>query len=268
MGYGVTYAKMLKKTRWFGAVALAIALAVSQVASPVHASNTGVHVYVDGPQLAVTNVSSSGVTVSSTPFSLRGSVRKLNQIRLYIDGNFATIIPLDQTATTFQYDLTVSPGQHVIELIGVGNDGPIPGVSFSIDYQPPTSSPSIQPKNGGSSPPAMGGLVIGPTIQKSTNGLAPLSSVPGVGTIYSGLLFLDILQPGGGMGIGVLRLVLLVLALVLLVFARVILILYRNVRYGWLGWRRRPLPAVLRRHPLAFLRLVGLVLLIAVICLV
>lgn len=269
MGYGVAYRKMLKKTRWACAITLVITLAISQVAPPVYAGDTGVQVYVDGPQLAVTNVSPSGVTVTSTPFSLRGSVRKLNQIRLYIDGNFATIIPLDQTATTFQYDLTVSPGHHTIELVGIGDDGPIPGVSFGIDYQPSTlSSPSAQPKSDSTASPAMGGLVIGPTVQKSPERLTPLSAMPGVGTIYSSLLFLDIVQPSGGMGIGAPRLVVVLLAFALLVFAPRVLALYRRVRYQWLGWCKWSLPGVLRQYPLTFLRVVGLVLLIAVICLV
>jgi hypothetical protein len=47
-------------------------------------------------------------------------------------------------------------------------------------------------------------------------------------------------------------------------FARPALSLYRKVRYTWLGFSKRPLPPFMNRHPLAFIRIVGAILIAGV----
>lgn len=281
MRYNVGKIVVKKKNnswRSYGLALVTSTFIVAGLMSPVYATDSAVQVKVQCnqsnpcPTLSLDNISSTQV-ISSPTLVITGTELALNQIQVFVDGQQVSIIPLDQSSTTFSYNLVVTPGTHTVVFVGIDSNGPGPTVSFTVKYTPPTQ-PQV-PQQTIQQGSAQTGVVVGEvgeglTISpnQKTSSLNPTQYLPS--GLVGALIFLDFITPGNPSDLGImfLRFLLILTALVVFFLARPLLAAYRKVRYGWLNWRKRPMPDIIRQHPLATLRLIGLSIAILVVCIV
>lgn len=270
---GIGKTGQIAKWRFVPLHLLAVVLFLCTFVVTAHAEDTSVQTIINSgtlnPALTLTSPTSPA-TVTTMPLSVEGMVSSLTQIRVYIDDIFSVTIPLDTGATTFQYDLVIPAGTHVAKLVGISPFADIsPTVTFSVTYTPPQTNPGgstsqpTTPTTTTTTSQRGGGVVIShdPTSNSTTTYTPPnyASSLPT--WFYNGLVALDIARPndtdGKELAKTVQRIVLASIGLFFLDFARPAYYLYIKIRYGWLGFNKRPLPEFTRRHPLSVIRTVG-----------
>ena len=246
----------------------------------VQAEGTSVQASVNSgtlhPALELSGINSP-VTVDAMPLHLAGTVDSLTQIQVYVDGEYSVAIPLDAGATSFSYDLVIPAGSHAVKLVGISPFADIsPTVELSVTYVPPTQqSVGGGSTPDGSSPTATGGGVVisrDATSNASTTYVAPVekSSLPT--WVYNGLVAVNLLRKDDVNGTELTktmqRFSLAATGMFLFVFARLAFLLYHRVRYSWLGFRKRPVPRFLHRHPLGYIRVLGAILITSVFSLI
>ena len=245
-------------------------------ATEVYAENTNIQVSVDSgtlhPSLVLT-VGNQPMLVEAMPVEITGIVKDLSQIQVYVDNVFAVTIPLDQGATTFSHNLIIPQGPHSVKFVGITPFANVnPTESIVITYTPVVSG-TTQPSDSSSVSPQKGGAVISRS-GMSTTAMAADYTQPSYATampswLYSGLLALDIARSDDSNGSEVIktlqRIVVVGISLLFIMFARPTLSFYRLIRYKWLGFNKRPLPSMVRKRPLLFIRSSGLLLFFSVL---
>lgn len=253
-------------------LACAVVLGALLLGGTAYAADTSVNVNITGstaPSLAVENPVPK--SVKNPFFVIRARVTALTQVQIYMDGDYVTTVPLTPDETSFEYTLSLTGGTHDVTLIGIGAyGGENQTTAFSIAYTPESPSPSATTPSGKSgmvgSP--LGGVIVGGSSLPSFE-IPTWAKLPGVNKLYEALVFADIVNPyrPDDTPLMLLRCGLAMLGLVLIAFARPVLASYRRARYGWLGWHKRPLPNLIRHHPLRTLRIVGVLLFVAILVL-
>lgn len=234
----------------------------------VYATDTTVQAALNGspaPDLQL-NLSSPA-TVAVMPVVVHGTVANLTQVQIYVDGNYSSTIPLTPSATSFDYSLNLNEGTHTVQFVGISAyTSSNPSVTVTIIYTPPV----VPPPGGSSGTPSGGtsgstGVTIGgaavPDLQAPN-----LLTIPMPGWLYKTLVFFDIINPNKPSDTSIMfwRFLLLMIGLFFVVFARLVLASYRKVRYDWLRWNKHPLTYILRRAPLFWIRLLGLMIIVYV----
>jgi len=230
----------------------------------VNVNNQTALVFVTALNASEVTASENTVKTSSAFSRLRGPVNKLLQLRIYVDTNYVATVPLTPLMTDFTYDLELEPGTHTVLVEGVSaNESPNPSYSFTVEYAPAIVSPGpVAP----TTPPSNGqGVTIDSTatVDQVTGPSEVNLQLPS--WLYTTLITLDIASTtptGTSIKLGFWRPILLIISILAITFAPWILKTYRHLRYTWLGWHGQPLPAALRRHPLFWIRLFGVALLI------
>ncbi len=98
-------------------------------------------------------VSDSTVTEATVP--LAGSVTQANQIEVYIDDVFDSVIPLTLGQSTFTGSAQIVQGTHTIKVVAIDICSGVNGTFSSIvTYEPP---PDTVPSTGGETPTDVGG---------------------------------------------------------------------------------------------------------------
>ena len=264
---------LLKKRSFFGVLVLTSVLLFSLPASSAGAVGSSVEVNVNNQTALVfitsvntseLNSSTNTVQTSSPTVRLRGPVNKLLQLRIYVDTTYVSTVPLTPTMTEFEHDIEVTPGSHTIEVEGISaNSSPNPRYSFTLIYTPTINTPGTTIPPTQPTPDTDEGVII-----DSTGTVAPVGSPSEVSIqlpswLFNALVTLDIASPtatGTSIKLGFWRPIIIILSILFMTFAPWILKSYRHLRYTWLGWHGQPLPAALRRHPLLWIRLTGVVL--------
>lgn len=279
-GVGIT-ALSIKRGLWL--LVVASALLSFGVFYTANAEDTNVQATINSgtihPALGVTGITSPHM-VDAMPLHLAGTVDSLTQIQLYVDGEYSVAIPLDAGATSFTYDLVMAEGAHTVKLVGISPFADVsPTVELAVTYSPPNQGSD---GSGGTTPDSTtttssesnGGIVISHDTSGSGSTLyaEPLNTSPLPTWLYNGLVAVDILQKndvtGKELTKTVQRFSLATTGMVFFVFARPTLLLYHRVRYSWLGFRKRPAPEFLRRHPLGYIRVIGAILVTSVFSLI
>ncbi len=234
----------------------------------VYATDTIVQAALNGspaPDLQITLA--SPVTVANMPLLVTGTISNLNQIQVYVDGNYSSMIPLTPATTTFSYSLNLNSGTHTVQFIGISAyTSTNPSVTISVIYTPPVTPPaggsSGTPSGGGS---GSNGVTIGGAAVSDLQ-TPNLLTIPMPDWMYKTLVFFDIINPNKPSDTSTMfgRFLLLMIGLFFVVFARLVLASYRKIRYDWLRWNKRPLTYILRRAPLFWIRLIGLVIIVYV----
>ena len=230
----------------------------------VNVNNQTALVFVTSVNTSELNSSTNTVQTSSPIVRLKGPVNKLLQLRIYVDTTYTSTVPLTPTMTEFEHDIEVAPGTHTVEVEGISaNSSPNPRYSFTLIYSPVINTP------GTTSPPAQPTPNDGQGVTiDSTGTVQPVGSPSEVNIqlpswLFNALVTLDIASPtttGTSIKLGFWRPIIIILSILFMTFAPWILKSYRHLRYTWLGWHGQPLPAALRRHPLLWIRLTGVVL--------
>lgn len=234
----------------------------------VYAQGSTVRTNIDSgtlhPALELTSPTNP-VNVTALPISLTGTLSALTQIQVYVDNVFSVTIPLDEGATSFSYALVIPSGAHEVKLVGISPFADnSPTVTFSATYTSPVApnEPATQPTTT-TTVSERGGAVISRdgTTSSSTTYVEPTYAASLPTWFYNGLLSLDLAQPGDVDGTETAKMLqrffLASSGAFFLFFARLTLSMYRKVRYVWLGFSKRPLPAFMRSSPLAVIRVVG-----------
>lgn len=190
------------------------------------------------PILTIDNVPQHSVVISAVPFRLHGSINALSQLRIYIDGAFSQVVPLSVHDTSFDYDITVSPGTHTVTIVGVSAYGSSnPEINFTITYTPeptPSQPPFGSPRSGQAN--QQGGVILTNQIQSGMSTVqTPLN--PMLDALYNGLIALNIVTPRDLTQTPTMlwRLMGVTTGLVLVFMPWVFRWIYRRIWYGWLG---------------------------------
>lgn len=213
------------------------------------------------PILTVDNVPQNKVLIAATPFRLRGSVNALAQLRIYVDGVFSQVVPLSVNDTSFDYDITVSPGTHTVTVIGVSAyTSTDQETNFTITYSPvltPNPPPSNLQGEG-----QQGGVVLTNQPQQGL-GMTHTPLDPMVDALYNGFVALNIVTPHDLTQTPAMlwRFTGVTTGLVFLLIPWAFRWLYRITWYKWLGYKR----SLDVRHPLLIVRILGAVLLMLII---
>lgn len=173
------------------AISSAVALVLLLPAVPVSATSTSGSTHIfgtvcgeTGPSPAITVTEpTSGHLFSVLPITVKGTVVRISQILISVDGVADSTLPIGATDQTFQTSLRIPPGTHTVELLAldvcqVANQS----ATLTVSYQPPaptdnsnqTSSAPLTVNADGPAPPP------GATIAYSS---LPLQSVPVIGQV-------------------------------------------------------------------------------------
>ena len=269
MHLGVKRSSWIRKSsrRFFAGVLVAICLVGVVPPDPTYAQNSDVYVVVGESELALEEIEPT-LVINAVPFKIFGKVKSLNQVQVHVDNTLTEVIPLVLTDTQFEYDLSVDPGQHEVQFVGISPTGSDPAVSITVKYSPapPGTVPEPIPTTGrGGTQVQSGDNLNQPGSVDLTSG--PIDSLESL--ITEGLVALDFARPGDTSMTGVMfaRFALLLTGLALLFFPLPALNAYRVVRYEWLHIPSGGVPSGVSRRPLAYIRGAGAVLIIFVLLL-
>lgn len=200
-----------------------------------------------------------GALVNKASVQIEGSVSRLTQIRAYVNDVYQATVPLDASSTSFSYALSVSAGQNTVKLVGVdpcNANGPEDTVTLSFDPGAP-SSPISQVVDTTTN-------TATDTVEFMTDQVAQAAqTAPAAGlsaAAYSVMQSLDIAPLGGTpeeMQRMTQRFTAVTAGTALMIFAHPMFAAYHVVRYQFMQWNIHAFPALVRRHSLFVLRLVG-----------
>ena len=206
----------------------------------------------------------SGQAFSSLPIRLEGTLVQLSQVRVFIDGEYRQTIPLDSGATSFAHDQVIESGSHVIRLEGVDScQRTNPVAEVNVTYDAATVVAGAQESPQSSTPPS-----FAPAPEMSAVPLPlvefirPLESV-----LQQGLVVLDFarIESTSEVPAMVGRFAALSTGLAFVIFTQPVLTLFGAAagRFGVL--QAIHLPALVSRHPVASLRLLGTTIIVGLI---
>ncbi len=113
-----------------------------------------------------TPLSDSVVTAATVP--LAGTVNQANQIQIYVDDVFDSIIPLSIGQTTFSGSVQLTPGTHTIKAVAQTTcPGANGTASAVVTYTPPTQG---TPSAGSTTPTVVNNSQTGGSVRVSTSG--------------------------------------------------------------------------------------------------
>ncbi|AGL62310.1 membrane protein of unknown function [Candidatus Saccharimonas aalborgensis] len=268
MRYVVTRHAVVRRVAVAAVVTMTLVLGAAPSYALTSNSGTTINVGICGTsgstQLAISSPVANS-TVSSVPVTIQGVVNRISQISVYRDGQYDGVIPLNTGATTFSYIATMTAGSHVFRFEGVDicqQTTPVAEITITYDQAVIITHPSTP---GTASNPGTTTPVTGPGITEFLEGLPPIKIISD--GFYKLLVWLDFASPTSFSSVPRMaqRFTGMTVGLALLFLARPLLDGYRYVRYVKLGWRARPLPLVLRSHPLVLLRISGLIIITIVI---
>jgi hypothetical protein len=160
---------------------LCVFLQAALVAGPVaKAVDTSVYAIICGSGSTITMTQPvSDSTTSQSVVPLAGTVDQANQIEVYVDDVFDSVIPLTVGQTNFNSQVTVSPGTHTIKLVAIDacQSATNGEASAVITYTPPPvdSGPGDQVDTV---IPGENGVIIGENPVGQKEELPLLSFVP------------------------------------------------------------------------------------------
>ena len=209
-----------------------------------------------------------GSVHATSPIRTQGSINRLSQITVFVDGAYNSTIPIDSGASSFIYDVSLAPGTHTVRYVGADScQATSPVAEISITFDP---SVITEPTTGQESPSqpqqkAESGVRIGSTLptQESLSKTQPITAFSNF--IYSALIVLDFANSTSFESVSVMsqRFAVFSTGLILLFLSRPMLIFYRTLRYRVLKMRKRPMPEFLRARPITWIRSAGIALLLS-----
>lgn len=158
--------------RIFAVIRLAafVLLASFALGSPVRALDTTVSASVcnatlDGSAIFITSPLDDS-TIGSSKLTVKGTVSKISQVELYIDGAYSQTKALPPGATTYSMQTSVSKGTHTLRVRGSDLCGGTKQSSnVVVTYQTqvaPTVGSNVPTNTGGT-----GGVVVGKPLESS-----------------------------------------------------------------------------------------------------
>ena len=225
------------------------------------ATGTAINVNVCDQKAGTLQVISpvDGAVVRNADVNISGKVSRLSQLRAYVNGTFHMTIPLDTTSTTFSYTSNLSPGKNIVKLVGIdpcSAVSPEAVMTLTYDVDAPTS-PVTQAMNTATDGAVDAGAYMTDQVQQAAQ------TQPAVGlssAVYSAMQALDLAPMAGSteaMHQMTQRFVGVVGGASLVLFAHPMFVGYHLVRYQLMQWNLPAMPALVRRHSLLALRLVG-----------
>jgi hypothetical protein len=199
MHYGT---QELKNNRVFIRISLAVGVIMLGVAPAAGAVDTTVNTIICSAAPATLTIATPAdhVTSGATPIIISGSVSRVSQIRVSIDGVYHETLPVDAGATTYSYSYVAGEGQHAVELVGVDvcQNGDATKI-IHITYAPGAAQ---QPDMPTPVTPNDTGIAVGGQAAERAPEAAPvtlLNSTPVgravAGALYSALVGLDFASP-------------------------------------------------------------------------
>lgn len=195
------YADQLKRNSTILAVLALAVLGTVAMPSVVRAESTIINTVVCGSLPAALNITSpaSGTVIAQSSVQITGTIERVSQIRVSVDGVFHETIPVSVSDTTFAYTYTVPIGTHTITLTGVdvcqnadAEQSIVLGFAIAEAVVPPPS-PNANP-NSSNVPGAPAAPVLPPS--------SPLSQLEGTpfgrviaGLMYNSMVALDLAKP-------------------------------------------------------------------------
>lgn len=248
-------------------------IALGPIVNAESASNK-VNITISGspaPNLQVGKISS---TSGHSSVTITARVDNLTQVQIYVDGIYSTTVPLTVHDTFFSYDLILSEGIHTVKLVGISAyTSTYPEIEMTVEHRAPTTPGVIDedgeekpdtPKSQISSRTQGGGIVVGESPEGVETSKQPVIKLPK--WAMDVLLTFDVVDPGRTSDTPrmIWRLTLITIGLFIVILARPALAIYRYIRYKVFGWHKRPLPLFLRKRPLFWLRVFGILLVLIV----
>lgn len=156
----------IKKTlvlSFFGVFCVA-ATASSSVYALVDSAGTNIDVAVCAPSSTIVLMSPVNDSVVTQPIvPISGTVTQANQIEVYIDGIFDSIIPLTPSQTSFNDSVQLAPGTHTIKVVAVDACAAMNGTTqVVVTYEAPSPQiPEPDESTGSSTSTHVDGVRIG-----------------------------------------------------------------------------------------------------------
>lgn len=257
----------------FFAAAASIGTVLACTPAPVNAVGTTVEVPVcdTAPSTIDITTPQDNSVFSQSPVTITGTVYRLTQIQVYVNGNYASTVPLDSGATTFTTNVYLDKGSNLVRLVGVDfctQDSP--EVTWKLIYAP-GATPTPQPGPPGTPPKtvqdAQQALIDSSEYLQDQVDQAsltkPARSVSGM--LYDMMVILDIVPRNATVEQAnrmLLRMALIVAGTSLVVSGDWFVTVYHGLRYQILRWNHHALPKLVTHHATLALRLVGVALII------
>ncbi len=261
------------------AASFASSLLLAALASmPVGATTSNVAATICDTKIASLALTAplDGSIFDGPDVTIEGSVYRISQIQVYMDGNALDMRALDAGATSFSYATTLSVGRHTLRFVGIDPcSSSNPEANITLTYKP-GAAPTPQPTPAGQPPQPLttaighaqkaGGEAID-YMQKQVDEASqspPASSLSD--TLYRALVAVD-LAPKAATSQEVDRMVnravLVMAGAACIVAASPIITAYHTVRYRMLKWNVHALPELVQHHAILTLRLFGGALILA-----
>lgn len=256
--------------RYLVAVASISAL-LACISAPVNAQGTTITVPLCDTALSTITIDTpqDNSVFNESPVTITGSVYRLTQIQVYLDGNYVSTVPLDSGATSFTTSVYINQGTNLVRLVGIDPCTPDnPEVTWKIIYAP-GAAPTVQPTPPGTPPrpitQAQQAVVDSSAYLQEQVAQAsqthPAQSLSG--GLYEAMVRLDMAPRNATaeqMNCMLLRMAFIVIGTVLILAAGRIVQLYRWVRYRVLGWNVHAVPGFAHRHAKRVLHIFGITL--------
>jgi hypothetical protein len=214
-------------------------------------------VYDGQPATVTITNQQNNSTVYSSMLLLKGAVRNISQIMVYIDNVYSMTYALDSGATMYSFTTSVSEGEHVIKLVAVNPyDGTTTETSISITYTPGEQPlPAEAVKNV-----SEGAQVTKQYFEDQVNqasGAGPAKVISDAA--YSFMKAVDLVPATAAESLPrtITRFVAVTVGLLLLLFSGPIITFYHYIRYQMLQWKIHALPLLVHRHAKLVLRILG-----------
>lgn len=122
---------------------LASLLLMLSYAGQAHAQ-TGVYATICVPASSISiDQPANDSTVTSSPVTIEGSVNQANQIEIYVDDEFDSILPLTIGQSTYSGTLQLPTGTHTVRVVAINSCDGVSGEATSVvTYVVPPTQPS------------------------------------------------------------------------------------------------------------------------------